>query len=139
VPGNFRTSPRWQERAFTTEIGNVTLILPHPIDILIGKMHRLAEKDLAAFRLVIDRTGHPTEDELRRELQFAVDLYRPNFDEEMVGDITSNTRVLWQELWGKQIDVRAEIIRPAIAARRAGYDMPQADYKAKLRRLGESE
>jgi hypothetical protein len=57
----------------------------------------------------------------------------------MVGDITSNTRVLWQELWGKQIDVRAEIIRPAIAARRAGYDMPQTDYKAKLRRLGEPE
>lgn len=139
VPGNFRTSPRWQERAFTTEIGNVTLILPHPIDILIGKMHRLAEKDLAAFRLVIDRTGHPTEDELRSELQFAVDLYRPNFDEEMVGDITSNTGVLWQELWGKQIDVRAEIIRPAIAARRAGYDMPQADYKAKLRRLADPE
>ena len=136
---NFRSSPRWQRRAFTTEAApNVTLTLPHPIDILIAKLHRLADKDLAAFRLVIDRTGHPTEDELRRELQFAVDLFRPNFDEEMVGDITTNTRVLWQELWGKEIDVRKEIIRPAIEARRDGYDFPKADYKAQLRQLGES-
>jgi hypothetical protein len=137
VPGNFRTSPRWTERSFTTEIGNITLTLPHPIDILIAKLHRLADKDLAAFRLVIDRTGHPTEEELRRELQYAVDLYRPNFDEEMVGDITTNTRVLWQELWGKDIDVRKEIIRPAIEARRDGYDFPKADYRAELRRLSQ--
>lgn len=139
LPGNFRTSPRWGRRAFTTQVGNVTLTLPHPIDILIAKLHRLAEKDLAAFRLVIDRTGHPTEDELRQELQFAVDLYRPNFDEEMVGDITTNTRVLWHELWGKDIDVRKEIIRPAIEARRDGYDFPKTDYRAELQRLGEGK
>ncbi len=136
VPGNFRTSPRWQSRAFTTRIGSITLTLPHPIDILIAKLHRLAEKDLQAFRLVIKRTGHPTEAELRRELQFAVDLFRPNFDEENVGDITANTRVLWQELWGKDIDVRKEIIRPALEARRDGYDMPEADYRAELRSRG---
>ena len=133
---NFRSSPRWVRRAFTTQVGNVTLTLPHPLDILIAKLHRLADKDLAAFRLVIERTGHPTEDELRRELQFAVDLYRPNFDEEMIGDITTNTCVLWQELWGKEINVRAEIIAPALAARRDGYDFPKMDYKAELRRLG---
>jgi hypothetical protein len=137
--GNFRTSPRWKDRAFTTHIGNVRLTLPHPIDILIAKLHRLADKDLAAFRLVIERTGHPTEDEMRRELQAAVDLYRPNFDEEMIGDITNNTAVLWQELWGKEINVRQEIIAPALAARREGYapDIPRRDYKAELRRLAE--
>ena len=138
VPGNFRTSPRWQSRAFTTQIGNITFTLPHPLDILIAKLHRLAEKDLAAFRLVIERTGHLTEAELRRELQFAVDLFRPNFDEENVGDITANTRVLWQELWGKDIDVRKEIIRPALEARRDGYDMPKADYRAELRNQGDT-
>ena len=140
VEGNFRTSPRWKDRAFTTQIGNVRLTLPHPIDILIAKLHRCAEKDLLAYRLVIERTGHPTEDEMRRELQSAVDLYRPNFDEEMIGDITTNTRVLWQEIWKKDIDVRREIIAPALARRRAGYEMdvPQRDYKADLRHLGES-
>lgn len=140
VEGNFRTSPRWRKRAFTVQIDNVWLTLPHPIDILIAKLHRCDEKDLRAYRLVVERTGHPTEDEMREELQFAVDLYRPNFDEEMVGDITTNTRVLWQELWKKDIDVRREIIAPALARRRAGYelDVPARDYKADLRKLGES-
>ena len=137
--GNFRTSPRWKARAFTTQIENVRITLPHPIDILIAKLHRLADKDLAAFRLVIERTGHPTEDEMRDELQAAVDLFRPGFDEEMIGDITTNTAVLWQELWGRNINVRQEIIAIAIERRNKGYepDIPRRDYKAELRRLAE--
>ena len=140
VEWNFRTSPRWKSRAFSTRVGNVTLTLPHPIDILIAKLHRLAEKDLAAFRLVIKRTGHPTEDEMRRELQFALDLFRPSFDEEMVGDITTNTRVLWQELWGKDINVRQEIIAPAVVLRNKGYleHMAREPYSDNLRELGAS-
>ncbi|MEO8350646.1 MAG: hypothetical protein ABI680_02875 [Chthoniobacteraceae bacterium] len=139
VEWNFRTSPRWRARAFTAKIDHVRLTLPAPIDLLIAKLHRLEEKDLAAFRLAIARTGHPVEAELRRELQAAVDLYRPNFDEEAIGDITTNTRVLWRELWGKNIDVRREIIAPALEARRQGYapDLPRRDYKADLRALGE--
>lgn len=141
VEWNFRTSPRWHSRAFRTQVGNVSLTLPHPMDILIAKLHRLADKDLAAFRLVIDRTGHPTEDEMRRELQFALDLFRPNFDEEMIGDITTNTRVLWRELWGNDINVRQEIIAPAVAARNKGYleQMTSEDHRARLRELGGDE
>lgn len=138
LQSNFKTSPLWFTRVFATQIGNVRLALPHPIDILIAKLHRLEEKDLRAFRLVVERTGHPTEDEMRHELQVAVDLYRPGFDEEMVGDITTNTRVLWQELWGKDIDVRKEIIAPAVQRRNAGYadDIPREDYIGKIRELG---
>ena len=140
VEWNFRTSPRWRGRAFHTRIGNVTLTLPHPIDILIAKLHRLADKDLAAFRMVIARTGHPTEDEMRRELQAALDLFRPCFDEEMVGDITTNTRVLWNEIWGKDINVRAEIIAPAIALANEGYkpDIAQRRFSDEMEKLGES-
>lgn len=139
VESNFRTSPRWKDRAFRARVGNVTLTLPHPIDILIAKLHRLADKDLAAFRLVIGKTGHPTEDEMRRELQAAVDLYRPNFDEEVCGDITTNTRVLWRELWKKDINVRQEIIAPARERILKGYepDIARRDYRAELRRLAE--
>lgn len=138
--GNFRTSPRWRTRAFSVQVERVTLVLPHPIDILIAKLHRYEEKDRNAFRLVIEHTGHPTEDEMLTELQFAVDLYRPNFDEEVTGDITTNTRLLWRDFFGRDIDVRKEIIAPALARLRAGYapDLPQMDYKAELRRLSES-
>lgn len=140
VEGNFRTSPRWKDRAFRTRVENVALTLPHPLDILIAKLHRLTDKDIAAFRMVIARTGHPTEDEMRRELLAAVDLFRPNFDEEMVGDITTNTRVLWNEIWGKDINVHTDIIAPAIALANEGYkpDIPQRPFSQEMEKLGES-
>jgi hypothetical protein len=135
--GNFRTSPRWRHRAAAVPRGNATLLLPAPIDILIAKLHRYEEKDANAFRLVIDRTGHPTEQEFLTELQFSVDLFRPAFDE-LSGDITTNTAIMWPEMFGRSIDVRREIIGPALARLREGYapDVPQRDYQADLRRLG---
>jgi len=137
--GNFRTSPRWRQRAASVSRRNVRLLLPHPIDLLIAKLHRYEEKDRNAFRLVVERTGHPSEEELLTELQFSVDLFRPAFDEETAGDITANTGIMWEDIFGRSIDVRREIIAPALARLRAGYadDLPRRDYKADLRRLGD--
>ena len=130
---NFRTSPRWGTRAQTVKLGHCTFRFPHPIDILIAKLNRLEEKDLLAFRTVLKKTGHPTEAELIFELQMAVDLFRPGFDEENAADLANNTRRLWPLLYGREIDVRQEIIAPALAKRRAGYDLPTRDYKRELR------
>jgi hypothetical protein len=73
------------------------------------------------------------------ELQFSVDLFRPSFDEEVPGNITHNTAIMWEDIFGRPIDVRQEIIAPALARLRAGYadDLAQQDYKADLRRLGD--
>lgn len=120
---NFSTSPRWRSRARVVQVENCALILPQPIDILIGKLFRLEAKDLRAFRLVIERTDQPTEEVMLHELQAAVDLYRPKFDEDSCGDITTNTSILWLELWGREIDVRREIIAPALKRRREGYGL----------------
>ena len=130
---NFRTSPRWKGRTRSFQIDHVTFILPHPIDILIAKLHRLDDKDLAAFRLVLDRTGHPTDAELVEELRAAVDLFRPNFDEEQGQDLATNCRRLWPLLYGREIDPRREIIAPALEIRRKGYDLPTRDYRQELR------
>jgi hypothetical protein len=130
---NFRTSPRWKNRTQSVRIGNCTFILPHPIDILIAKLNRLDEKDLRAFRSVLAKTGHPTEAELIAELQMAVDLFRPDFDEEQGHDLASNCRRLWPLIYGREIDPRKEIIVPALAIRKAGYGEPTRDYKQELR------
>jgi hypothetical protein len=130
---NFRTSPRWKSRAQSAQIGNCTFIFPHPIDILIAKLNRLEEKDLHAFRAVIAKTGHPTEAELIHELQMAVDLFRPSFDEEQGHDMANNCRRLWPLIYGREIDPRVEIIAPALAIRKAGYGEPTRDYKQELR------
>ncbi len=130
---NFRTSPRWRERTTSAQISHCTFYFPHPIDILIAKLHRLEEKDLLAFRVVVAKTGHPTEAELIRELQLAVDLFRPSFDEEQWHDLANNCIRLWPLLFGREIDPRTEIIAPALAERRRGYGEPTRDYKQELR------
>lgn len=129
---NFRTSPRWRLRARTILLGNVTLTIPHPLDILIGKLDRLDAKDLKAFERTIELTGHPTEDELKRELQSAVDLFRPAFDEDSPNRYPENTRRLWRELFHSEIDIRQEIIEPAIGKRKLGYGEAPPDYKRTL-------
>ena len=130
---NFRTSPRWKNRTQSTKLGNVTFIFPHPIDILIAKLNRLDDKDVRAFRTVLSKTGHPTETELIKELQLAVDLFRPSFDEEQGHDLANNCRRLWPLIYGREIDPRKEIIAPALAIRKAGYGEPTRDYKQELR------
>lgn len=137
-PTVFIASHTWRERACTVRRGNVTFTFPHPIDILVAKIKRLVPKDLRAYHLVYDKTGHPTEAEMKVALQRVVDIYRPGFDEEeMQGDPHENTRTVWRELYGREIDVRAEIIRPALAERRSALGLDVPDYKAELRRLGE--
>jgi len=114
-PLAFRSTSDWRVRAIEVERNGHLLRIVHPWDVLVSKLQRLEEKDLDAFRKVIERTGHPTESDFLRHLQKAVDLYRPKFDEESHrGDMMANTRILWRTLWGRDIDPRAEIIRPAV-------------------------
>jgi hypothetical protein len=129
---SFRTSPRWRQRAKIIQFRNVTLTIPHPLDILIGKLDRLDPKDLKAFERVIQLTGHPTPAELKRELQNAVDLFRPAFDEDAPNRFPENTRRLWREIFRGEIDVRRDIIEPAVSRRRQGYGEPPPDYKTFL-------
>jgi len=129
---SFRTSPRWRQRAKTVQRGNVTLTIPHPLDILIGKLDWLDAKDLKAFEHTIELTGHPTADELKRELQNAVDLFRPAFDVDSPNRYLENTRKLWRKLFQGEIDIRREIIEPAIASRKQGYGEVPPDYKKAL-------
>ena len=138
---SFRTSSLWQDRAFTFPLDGRQVRLPHPIDILIGKLNRMDEKDLQAFKMVKEKTGHPTEEEMIAELQNAVDLYRPGFDESQRKDMKITTRMLWRDFFGKDIDVVARIIGPAQERRRASYDQDHSrtDHKAALKQIPGSQ
>src|SRR6185436_10390779 len=87
---SFRTAAGWGIRAKSVSLDNAVITIPHPFDILIGKLDRLDEKDLAAFRRVIELTGHPSASEFKHELQNAVDLFRPSFDEESANRYPDN-------------------------------------------------
>lgn len=129
---SFRTSPRWRFRAKVVHRGNLSLTIPHPLDILIGKLARLDAKDFQAFERVRQLTGHPTAEEMQIELRNAVDLFRPEFDQESPNRYPENTRTLWREFFHAEIDVRADIIEPAMAKRKQGYGESPPDYKSAL-------
>jgi hypothetical protein len=132
----FKSTMDWRARAIEVERNGHLFRIVHPWDVLVSKLQRLEEKDLAAFKLVVEKTGHPTEAELIRHLQKAVDLYRPKFDEESNrGDMMMNTKLLWHELWKKEIDVRATIIRPAVERTEREYQDFDPTLKERLGRV----
>ena len=132
----FKSTNDWASRAISVERHGHVFRFVHPWDVLVSKLQRLEEKDLHAFRVVIEKTGHPTEDEFVRHLQLAVELYRPRFEEETArDDMMANTRTLWQALWGKEIDVRERIIRPALALAERDYREGDPDLKSRLGKL----
>ncbi len=53
-----------------------------------------------------------------RALRRVVDIFRPAFDEESAANPAHNTQILWRELFGRDIHVRATFIAPALAGRR---------------------
>lgn len=125
----------WEGRAHREMRRHVEFTFPHPVDILVAKVCRLAEKDLNAFRIVRRLTGHPTAEEMIRLLRNAVDIYRPRFDEERATDPFANTERLWREIFGGDIDVRHEIIQPALEERRKYFEQGKG-LRDKLREIG---
>jgi hypothetical protein len=98
-PRAFRSTFDWRLRPIEVERHGHLFRFVHPWDVLVSKLQRLEEKDMEAFKLVLAKTGHPTEHEFIRHLQKAADLFRPKFDEETAhGDMFANTRELWRIL-----------------------------------------
>jgi hypothetical protein len=133
----FRTSPKWKDRAFLEVRGNVTLRFAHPMDILIGKLNRLEEKDLKAFYLVRDETGEPAEQSLLQELREAPDLFSHAYmAPHGTTSYAQNVARFWGIFYLKEIDVEREIIIPANEALMRNYESG-GNYKAELRGISQ--
>lgn len=117
-PQAFDTSPLWGRRAMSVPMAGAHLTVPHPYDILIGKLHRLEDKDLEAFEMVIAATGHPTAEEFRQELIQCPRLFQvplePNIPAQHNKSLLRlNVPKLWPRIFGKTISVDRDILKPA--------------------------
>jgi hypothetical protein len=142
----FQPANRWERRAFEKVEDAWRLVYPHPYDILFSKLRRAETKDIEAFRLVIDQTGHPTEAEF---IQLCTENYRdfeprlraaPSHLPEVVSthNLRSNTVRLWQAVWARSIDIDREITKPALQhlqADWADYDPSLADELARCAQI----
>jgi len=136
VPAHVFNAPSdWLIRAYEERRRHVLFVFPHPVDILAAKVCRTADKDLNAFRLVRQTTGHPTPEEMIQVLRKIVDIYRPSFDEEQGRNAIANTQLLWHEIFGAKIDVRKEIIEPALEEKRR-YIQQGTGLRDKLGQIG---
>lgn len=122
--GWFQTTPYYLARAHVETRHGLRVVVPHLRDVLIGKLHRsrvdgqeaLVPKDLRAFHRV--RTlcgGHPDEQELLEDLRLCEPFFRPPAAGE-VNQFKLNVMDLWQQLFGRTLDVQQEIITQAASA-----------------------
>jgi hypothetical protein len=134
----FQPANRWERRAFEKIEGGWRLVYPHPYDILFSKLRRAEPKDIEAFRLVIERTGHPTEGEF---IQLCIENYRdfeprlkttPSHLPSVVpsSDLRSNTVRLWKAVWNRSIKIDREIREPAVQRLEGDW----GDYDPSLKR-----
>jgi hypothetical protein len=103
------------------------------MDILIGKLNRLEEKDFKAFCLVRDETGEPTEQTLLQELREAPDLFSHAYmAPHGTTSYAQNVARFWSIFYQRDIDVEREIMIPASEALKRDYESV-GNYKADLR------
>jgi hypothetical protein len=142
----FQPANRWERRAFEKTESGWCLVYPHPYDILFSKLRRTEMKDIEAFHLVIERTGHPTEAEF---IQLSIENYRdfeprletaPSHLPNVVpsSNLRSNTVRLWQAVWNRSIDIDREIREPALEQLQANWVDYDPSLKEELARCAKS-
>jgi hypothetical protein len=135
----FDPGSSWGRRAMTLDRGNLRITIPHPLDILIAKLHRYEEKDLDAFRKVYALTGFPTPDDILTELRASPRLFakRDHSLEHMPrqfpeSKISESVPKLFREMWQMNISVKRDILAPTNQAIASSYLDHKTGHKTSL-------
>jgi hypothetical protein len=124
----FQPGTKYLKRVVEVSRGNIHITIPHPIDILVAKLHRYDEKDQSDFKEVLRRTAFPTAEELLAELRANPRLFdkRDRSLEQMPSQfgeskITENVPRVFRDLWELNVCVKRDIIAPAHEAIESSY------------------
>lgn len=111
-PGLFRPGQMWPRRAVNRTLNEVEVLLPHPIDIIAGKLHRLDERDYQGIQKLIDSTGRPTSADM---LTYAKENPDWLLSEGAVNEkVVDNFETFYSFLGGKDLDVREDILKASL-------------------------
>ena len=138
-PALFLSTPHYLQRAWMGTRQGLSVVVPHVRDILIAKLHRhredgqdgVAPKDRRAFERVRELTGgRPTEQDFLEDLQLCAPALRIPGDGS-VNHFRLNVLDLHRFLYGRAVDLEAEVVRPASAmakeaAGATGFDIGAA-------------
>jgi hypothetical protein len=118
----FQPANRWERRSFEATQGDWRVVYPHPYDVLFSKLRRAEEKDIEAFRLVVERTGHPAQVEFIHLCKENYRDFEPRRrsaqghlpDVIQSHDLRDNTLRVWRAIWGRPINIDREIVQAAL-------------------------
>lgn len=107
-PGVFRPGQMWSSRAVHRVLNGIEISLPHPIDIIAGKLHRLDPKDYHGINLYLGATGRPTHQDVTKYARENPDWLLSG--SELNQTLITNLEIFHVYLGGGRLDVENEII-----------------------------
>lgn len=144
-PQLFRPTPHYLQRAHVETRHGLKIVVPHLQDILIAKLHRarveaqqgLVPKDRRAFQRVRELSGgHPSLDELLADMVICEPCFRPPQDGG-VNAFRLNAEDVLLELYAHSLDLKRDIIEPALIASQPPGQSPADFLKAQSESLND--
>lgn len=139
APGAFQPGTGYLRRVMEVDRGNLHITIPHPLDILIAKLHRYEEKDLEAFQKVHGLTGFPSPEALLAELRASPRLFARHDRslEHMPSQcpeskISESVPHLFWALWKKRVRVQEDILAPTAQEIASSYRDHDDTHKKRL-------
>lgn len=114
APFVFDASPHYVRRAQEVTLGNALVTIPHPLDILISKLHYLDKEDVQAFRCMQNQHQYPTPEIFIEALRQSVSLFRWRPKDSR---IFYNVPRIGKLLWKRTIDMNRAILDHALVDR----------------------
>jgi hypothetical protein len=116
----FKPGKNYLLRACALQTNRIQVILPHPIDLIFGKLHRLDSKDYKSVNALVGACGRPTGQDLQDYMVENPDIFEDTF--EQVKKLKNNIETLFSYLTNETIDIQERYITPSVAEKISAWD-----------------
>jgi len=114
-PTVFKAGRNYLLRASAIRVNQIQVILPHPVDLLFRKLHRMDEKDYRSVNALVESVQRPTAKDLCEYMRENPDIFEGASGQ--ISKLAGNIETLHSYLSGEAIDVHEQYIVPSRAER----------------------